>query len=101
MIGVLKMKICEISVDIQGKYYKINVSHVKEVFLQNNYQVICRGELYSVLNKIEPESFKSYYLSFLCGSQEYEFEKLVKKMISALSKRIAVDINFNEIHYLY
>ena len=95
------MKICEISIDVEGKYYKINVSCVKEVFVQNNYQVICRGELYSTLNSIEPDSFKSYYLSFLCGSHKYEFEKLAKKMISALSKRIAVDINFNEIHYLH
>ena len=91
------MKICEISVDVEGKYYKINVSCVKRVLIQKNNQVICKGELYSILNSIEPDSFKSYYLSFLCGSEKFDCKNIVEKVRKALSKNIGMEVEISEI----
>ena len=84
------MNLCEININAVSKICTIKIEYVKKIYLQK--QIVLWSKLYTVLNNLEPESFRSYYLSFLCGSEKINCKSVVEKVRKALSKRIGMEV---------
>ena len=89
------MKLCEININVVSKICKVKIEYVKKIFVKK--EVVIWSKFYNVLNNIEPESFRSYYLSFLCGSGKFDCKIIVEKVRKALSKRIGTEVEITSI----